>query len=297
MGQSLCFCDLRGCQLVSDAVAALGGVSIALHSGKVEPHVRLHVVLRHAFAGAIQFSHVESRLGVAELGGLPEQAHRRWIVGVLLVRHHRLHAPFKSSLRFLLRPGGRGFRHRGRAGTPGRGPSGEYEVAGDLATRVLQDQVDALAELGSQYPDLDLSRVGITGWSFGGYLSALAVAERPEIFHVAVAGAPVTDWSLYDTAYTERYLGDPREVPEVYRANSVVQRAEKLQRPLMLIHGLADDNVVSAHTLILSGELLTHAKPHTLVPLSGVTHMTPQAVVAENLMLLTVDFLDNALRR
>ncbi len=95
-------------------------------------------------------------------------------------------------------------------GTPGHGPNFEYSISGDLARIVVQDQVDALIELASRYPDLDLDRVGIHGWSFGGYLAALAVMERPDIFKVGIAGAPVTDWALYDTAYTERYLGTPR---------------------------------------------------------------------------------------
>jgi dipeptidyl-peptidase 4 len=177
------------------------------------------------------------------------------------------------------------------AGTPGRGPAFEFEVAGDLATQVLQDQVDALTELGTLYPDLDLSRVGITGWSFGGYLAALAVLDRPDVFHAAVAGAPVTDWSLYDTAYTERYLGLPQEHPDAYDLTSLLRRAPQLERPLLIIHGLADDNVLAAHTLQLSSALLAAGRPHTVLPLSGVTHMTPQEVVAENLLRLEVDFL------
>ncbi len=177
------------------------------------------------------------------------------------------------------------------AGTPGRGPAFEFEVHGDLATQVLQDQVDALKALGGIYPDLDMSRVGITGWSFGGYLAALAVLERPDVFHAAVAGAPVTDWALYDTAYTERYLGTPEENPDAYGRTSLLTRAERLERPLMMIHGLADDNVLAAHSLQLSGALLAAGRPHTLLPLSGVTHMTPQEVVAENLLRLEVDFL------
>src|SRR5262249_21725285 len=142
---------------------------------------------------------------------------------------------------------------------------------------------------------LDLSRVGIRGWSFGGYLAALAVLRRPDVFHAAVAGAPVTDWSLYDTHYTERYLGTPREQPDAYRRSSLLADAHRLERPLMLIHGLADDNVVSAHTLRLSTELLAAGRPHTVLPLSGVSHMTPQEVVAENLLLLQVEFLRRAL--
>ncbi len=176
-------------------------------------------------------------------------------------------------------------------GTPGRGPVWERAVRGDLAGPVLEDQVDALHALAEADPRLDLSRVSIRGWSYGGYLSALAVLARPDVFHAAVAGAPVTEWRLYDTCYTERYLGHPDEQPHVYDRNSLLPLAERLERPLMLIHGLADDNVVAAHTLRLSSALLAAGRAHTVLPLSGVTHMTPQEVVAENLKLLQVDFL------
>ena len=181
-------------------------------------------------------------------------------------------------------------------GTPGRGPDWEREVWHDLATPVLADQVEALTEAAARCPDLDLRRVAIRGWSFGGYLAALAVLRRPDVFHAAVAGAPVTDWRLYDTHYTERYLGQPGErSPDPYDACSLLADAHRLTRPLLLIHGLADDNVVSAHTLRLSAALLAAGRPHAVLPLSGVTHMTPQEEVAENLLLLQVDFLRRAL--
>jgi dipeptidyl-peptidase-4 len=115
------------------------------------------------------------------------------------------------------------------------------------------------------------------------------------VFHAAVAGAPVTDWALYDTHYTERYLGRPDTDPEAYARSSLFGDAEKLERPLLLVHGLADDNVVVAHTLRLSSALLAAGRPHSVLPLSGVTHMTPQEVVAENLLLLQVRFLKEAL--
>jgi len=175
-------------------------------------------------------------------------------------------------------------------GTPGRGPAWERSILGDLATRVLEDQVDALHALAANEPDLDLTRVGIRGWSFGGYLAALAVLDRPDVFHAAVAGAPVTDWALYDTAYTERYLGHPDTSPEAYERSSLLTRADRLTRPLLLIHGLADDNVLAAHTLQLSSALLAAGRSHSVVPLSGVTHMTPQEIVAENLLRLEIDF-------
>jgi dipeptidyl-peptidase 4 len=180
-------------------------------------------------------------------------------------------------------------------GTPGRGPGWEREIALNVADPVLEDQVDGLLGVAADEPDVDLGRVGILGWSFGGYLAALAVLRRPDIFHAAVAGAPVTDWSLYDTFYTERYLGTPDAQPEAYTRTSIVDDAPRLERPLMIIHGLADDNVVAAHTLRLSSALLAAGRPHTVLPLSGVTHMTPQEVVAENLLLLQVRFLKEAL--
>ena len=180
-------------------------------------------------------------------------------------------------------------------GTPGRGPDWDRLVHYDEATPNVEDQVAALEAAAGAHPDLDLSRVGIRGWSHGGYLAALAVLRRPDVFHAAVAGAPVTDQALYDTFYTERYLGHPDQRPEVYEHNSIIADAPRLERPLMLIHGLADDNVVVAHTLRLSSALLAAGLPHTVLPLSGVTHMARQEDVAENLLLLQVDFLRNAL--
>jgi dipeptidyl-peptidase 4 len=180
-------------------------------------------------------------------------------------------------------------------GTPGRGPEWERTVAGDLATAPLEDQVEALHAAAEQCADLDLSRVGIRGWSFGGYLAALAVLRRPDVFHAAVAGAPVTDWRLYDTHYTERYLGHPAADPLAYAGSSLLDDAARLSRPLMIIHGLADDNVVVAHSLRLSAALMAAGRPHTVLPLTGVTHMASQEEVAENLLLLQVDFLRGAL--
>ncbi|MET8025678.1 S9 family peptidase [Streptomyces avermitilis] len=184
-------------------------------------------------------------------------------------------------------------------GTPGRSPAWEKAVKNDLAAITLQDQVDALHALADDFP-LDLSRVGIRGWSYGGYLAALAVLRRPDVFHAGVVGAPVTDLRLYDTHYQERYLGHPVQQPEVYRRNSVIDDAGLVDaaephRPMMIIHGLADDNVVVAHSLRLSSALLAAGRPHEVLPLSGVTHMTPQETVAENLLLLQLDFLKRSL--
>ena len=180
-------------------------------------------------------------------------------------------------------------------GTPGKGSAWERGVMNDLADPVLDDQVEILRDLQDLEPRADTSRVGIRGWSFGGYLAALAVMRRSDLFHAGVAGAPVTDWRLYDTHYTERYLGNPSIDASAYEATSLFNDAEHLQQPLLLIHGLADDNVVAAHTLQLSSALLAAGKPHEVLPLSGVTHMTPQEVVAENLLLHQLEFLQRHL--
>ncbi|MEU6401403.1 prolyl oligopeptidase family serine peptidase [Streptomyces sp. NPDC046985] len=183
-------------------------------------------------------------------------------------------------------------------GTPGRSPAWEKAVHRDF-TVTLDDQIEALRDLAETHP-LDLGRVAIRGWSYGGYLAALAVLRRPDVFHAGIAGAPVTDWRLYDTHYTERYLGDPAADPESYALSSLVtddglSAAAEPHRPLMIVHGLADDNVVVAHALRLSSALLAAGRPHEVLPLSGVTHMTPQEQVAENLLLLQVDFLKRSL--
>ncbi|MET9342654.1 prolyl oligopeptidase family serine peptidase [Nonomuraea sp. NPDC003804] len=176
-------------------------------------------------------------------------------------------------------------------GTPGRGPAWERAIHLDLAGPVLEDQVEGLHEAARLRPCLDLTRVGIRGWSFGGFLAAMAVLRRPDVFHAAVAGAPVTDQRLYDTHFRERHLGHPDEHPEAYDRSSPIREAASLSRPLLLVHGLADDNVVAAHTLRMSAALLAAGRPHEVLPLSGVSHQA----LSENVLLHQLEFLRRAL--
>ena len=178
-------------------------------------------------------------------------------------------------------------------GTPGRGPQWERAVAGDLAGPVLEDQVDALRAAAARFGDLDTERVAIRGWSFGGYLAALAVLRRPDVFGAAIAGAPVTDWRLYDTHYTERYLGLPDQDPEPYERGSLINLAERAgePRPLMLIHGLADDNVFPANMFRLSAALLAAGRPHEVLPLTTATHRISDEAADENSLWHEVHFL------
>ncbi|WP_405896741.1 S9 family peptidase [Streptomyces sp. NBC_00727] len=180
-------------------------------------------------------------------------------------------------------------------GTPGRGEEWEKSVHGDRLTAVLEDQIDALRAAADAHPALDLTRVAMRGWSFSGYLAAAAVLRRPEVFHAAVAGAAPADRRLYDTHWEERFLGHPDVLPENYARNSLLDEAASLTRPLMLVHGLADDNVAVAHTLRLSAALLAAGRPHTVLPLSGAGHLVGQDRTASGLLLLERNFLQKAL--
>jgi dipeptidyl-peptidase 4 len=176
-------------------------------------------------------------------------------------------------------------------GTPGRGLVWEREIGGDMIGPTLEDQVDALHAAAERFGFLDLGRVAIRGWSFGGELATAAVLRRPDVFHAAIAGASATDPRLYDTHYTERYYGHPDENPEAYRRGSLIEEAGTLRRPILLIHGLADDNVFVANSLRLSRAFLEAGRPHVFLPLSGASHMAKEVAVAENLLRLELRFL------
>jgi dipeptidyl-peptidase-4 len=179
-------------------------------------------------------------------------------------------------------------------GMDGRGPAWDRAVYRDFSV-TLDDQVDALHAAASEFDFLDLSRVGIRGWSFGGELAAFAALRRPDVFHAAVIGAPVTDQHLYDTFYTERYLGKPQDEPEVYARSSPILDAAGLERPVLLIHGLADDNVFVTHTLRLSSALFEAGRYHELVLIPDATHLTRSAAVTENILRIQLDFLTRTL--
>lgn len=179
-------------------------------------------------------------------------------------------------------------------GTPGRGRAFERAIRDHLADVPLADQVAAMREVVKR-PDVDGEHVGIIGWSFGGFLAALAVERQPDFFKAGVAIAPVTDWADYDTHYTERYLGMPAEDPQRYPASSVLQDAARLSRPLLLMHGTADDNVVVGHTLKLSRELLAAGKPFELLLFPGQTHMIADPTMRKRVWSHAVDFLRRSL--
>jgi dipeptidyl-peptidase-4 len=177
------------------------------------------------------------------------------------------------------------------AGTPGRGPQWEREVHGDLYGPVLDDQVAAVREAARHHPDLDLGRVGIRGWSFGGSLAALAVLRRPDVFRAAAAGAPVTDQRLYYAHWRERFLGDPAAHPERYDACSLLREAHRLTRPLLLMHGLADAKSHPANTLRLSSALLAAGRPHDVRLIPGAGHQALGSPATTAILHCQAEFL------
>ncbi|XP_045506074.1 dipeptidyl peptidase 9 [Colias croceus] len=161
----------------------------------------------------------------------------------------------------------RGSKHRGRAW--------EAAIRGKMGQVELDDQVEVLQWLAKETGCIDMERVAIHGWSYGGYLSLLGLATRPHVFKVCVAGAPVTSWRLYDTAYTERYMGAPADRQHAYSRASVIAHAPFFpdrEGRLLIIHGLADENVHFCHTAALLSELVRLGKPHRVQVYPGERH-------------------------
>ena len=183
----------------------------------------------------------------------------------------------------VVRVDGRGTHRRGRAF------SRSIRGFGD---GILDDQIAGLHGLAEAVPGaLDLSRVGAMGWSFGGWSAAAAVLRRPDVFSAAVAGAPVVDWRAYDTHYTERYLGLPDAGGDAYERSSLLPQAAGLSRPLLLVHGTADDNVWFTHTLRLADALFREGRPFELLPVGGATHMVPDPIASMRVRQASVEFL------
>ena len=180
-------------------------------------------------------------------------------------------------------------------GTPGHGREWERAIRGNLIDVALADQIAGLQALAKREPAMDLKRVGVVGWSFGGYFSAMATLRRPDIFRCGVAGAPVVTWENYDTFYTERYLGLPSENAEGYRASSVLTYASDLRQPLFLIHGLTDDNVYAQHSMQLSEALFNAGKTFNFLPLLG-THMVSDPLLRLRRQTRIVEFFDANLK-
>jgi dipeptidyl-peptidase-4 len=157
-------------------------------------------------------------------------------------------------------------------GSARRGMAFESAIARNMGDREVQDQVAGIQYLAT-LPEADTSRAGIYGWSYGGYMTLMALLRAPEVFKAGVAGAPVTAWDGYDTHYTERYMGRPDTNAAGYRESSALAHAEDLQGKLLLVHGLIDENVHFRHTARLITALIAAGKPFELLPFPTERHM------------------------
>jgi dipeptidyl-peptidase-4 len=156
-------------------------------------------------------------------------------------------------------------------GTAFRGTAFQSPIHGRLGEVEVADQVLGARWLASQ-PYIDPARVGVWGWSYGGYMSLMLMFKAPELFRVGVSGAPVTDWTLYDTHYTERYLGRPQDNAAGYEASSVLPYAKDLRGRLLMIHGMADDNVLFLNSTKLFRRLQDLGKPFDTMLYPGAKH-------------------------
>jgi dipeptidyl-peptidase-4 len=160
-------------------------------------------------------------------------------------------------------------------GSGGRGQKFTEALYHHLGGVEVEDQLKGVAWLKSQ-AFVDPGRVGVYGWSYGGYMTLMLLGQSPGTFKAGVAGAPVTDYRLYDTHYTERYMGTPQENPEGYRVSNVLTYAGNIRDRLLIIHGMADDNVLFTNTTLLIPALVASGQPFEVVPYPGSKHAGAQ---------------------
>jgi dipeptidyl-peptidase-4 len=180
-------------------------------------------------------------------------------------------------------------------GSGHRGVSFETALHRRLGSVEVEDQLVGVEWLKS-LPFVDPARIGVFGWSYGGYMALMCLMQAPETFTAGVAGAPVTDWSLYDTHYTERFMGTPKENPAGYAWGNVLTHAQKLSGPLLVIHGMADDNVLFTHSTALFKKLQDLGKPFEVMPYPGSKHgLLRHGDTGPHAYRSIVDFFDETL--
>jgi dipeptidyl-peptidase-4 len=181
-------------------------------------------------------------------------------------------------------------------GSSGRGVAFESPIYRRLGTVEVEDQLLGLDFLRRQ-PFVDPDRIAVYGWSYGGYMTLRLLTKAPEAFTAGVAGAPVTDWRLYDTHYTERYLGNPAIDAAPYAAASVVPEAGTIARPLLMIHGLADDNVVFDHSAMMMAALQRSGRQFATQVYPGQTHGIVDPALATQMWTGILDFINRSFAR
>ncbi|XP_071098891.1 dipeptidyl peptidase 9-like [Haliotis cracherodii] len=183
-------------------------------------------------------------------------------------------------------------------GSCNRGLQFESHIKGKLGTVEIEEQVEGLLWLASKVDFIDLTRIAIHGWSYGGYLALMGLAQRPDIFKAAIAGAPVVNWILYDTGYTERYLDVPQANKDGYTNGSVLSYIDRFpdeENRLLIIHGLIDENVHFHHTSHLVNALVKACKPYQLQVYPNERHGIRSHESSEHYKTMVLSFLQNHL--
>lgn len=175
-------------------------------------------------------------------------------------------------------------------GTPDRGKAFEDHIHRAMGTVEVDDQLKGVEWLKAQ-PFVDPERIATYGWSYGGYMSLKLAEKAPGTFAAIVSGAPVTKWEFYDTHYTERYLGQPQDKPSAYPGSDAVDEAVKIKDPLLLIHGMSDDNVVFDNSTALMAKMQGAAVPFELMVYPGQTHRVGGPKISVHLWTTIENFL------
>ena len=180
-------------------------------------------------------------------------------------------------------------------GSLNRGTAFADQIWHAMGSVEVDDQLAGANYLKS-LPFVDGTRIATYGWSYGGYMSLKMLEKTPGVYAAAVAGAPVTDWQLYDTHYTERYLGDPARDGRSYAGSAAVADASRIRDPLLLIHGMADDNVFLTNSTLVMAEMQRTNTPFEMMLYPGQTHAVGRSPVAEHLWGTILDFLDRRVK-
>lgn len=170
-------------------------------------------------------------------------------------------------------------------GSCNRGIQFEAAIQNNMGCVEIDQQLEGLSYIAEKSGIIDMNRIVIHGWSYGGYLALMGLAQRPDVFKVAIAGAPVTCWELYDTGYTERYMSTPSVNKDAYRRGSVLKYAKQFPSEpnrLLIVHGLVDENVHFSHTNALIAELVKEGKPYQLQVYPGERHGIRNSAAAKH---------------
>jgi dipeptidyl-peptidase-4 len=180
-------------------------------------------------------------------------------------------------------------------GSPRRGRAFSDAIFRQLGKVEVADQLAGVAWL-KQQPYVDGDRIGVFGWSYGGYMTLMLLSKASNQIAAGVAVAPVTDWGLYDSTYTERYLGMPQENAQAYDLSGVLHWLDGLKSPLLLVHGMADDNVLFANSTKLMAALQQRGVQFRLMTYPGGKHGLTGPVLRKHVYTLIANYFDEMLK-